>query len=415
MEPRPAASAPPVTLVAAGTFDTIQVGTPLTTPDMVTRAFQAALETSKGYRGPRVKIPVLRASAELPEDRQLDGDVRRNYRKIHAVTSAQALTASGGVCVPPNVRYDLPILGDQGRPVRDGAMVRFGADRGGIKTLVPPTLPDTEDAITVWTMANDANPSDPATKACMSVSCPEDSDGVVEALVKCLEFGNFRQRFFPEQFAAFMDLTAVQHARTAETRLLTAIGTGSTQVTTGEMLGVTRDLLAMLDRGIAAMKSRHRVRDLSIRWVAPFWLKDMIRSDVARQMPVGTMDETLVLADAAIERWFTGRGVNVTWTLDGESGQVFGAQADGGMNPWPSTVVSYLYPEGSWLFLDGGQLDLGIVRDSTLNSTNDFQVFAETIEGAHFHGVESLRITSDVCPSGAAGALVESDPCTIGS
>ena len=67
---------------------------------------------------------------------------------------------------------------------------------------------------------------------------------------------------------------------------------------------------------------------------------------------------------------------------------------------WPSDVHWYLYPEGSFLFLDGGTLDLGLVRDSTLNDTNDFQVFAETFEAVAFVGVESLAVTSTVCPNG---------------
>lgn len=32
------------------------------------------------------------------------------------------------------------------------------------------------------------------------------------------------------------------------------------------------------------------------------------------------------------------------------------------------------------VYIDGGVLDLGIVRDSTLNSTNDYHVFGETFE-----------------------------------
>ena len=35
---------------------------------------------------------------------------------------------------------------------------------------------------------------------------------------------------------------------------------------------------------------------------------------------------------------------------------------------------------GTMVFLDGGTLELGIVRDSALNSTNDYQIFAESFE-----------------------------------
>jgi hypothetical protein len=42
------------------------------------------------------------------------------------------------------------------------------------------------------------------------------------------------------------------------------------------------------------------------------------------------------------------------------------------------------FPEGTFLYIDGGTLDLGLVRDSTLNSTNDFQVFGEIFNNTVF-------------------------------
>jgi hypothetical protein len=41
----------------------------------------------------------------------------------------------------------------------------------------------------------------------------------------------------------------------------------------------------------------------------------------------------------------------------------------------------YLFPEGAIQFLDAGRLDLGVVRDSTLDATNDYETFVETFEG----------------------------------
>jgi hypothetical protein len=45
-----------------------------------------------------------------------------------------------------------------------------------------------------------------------------------------------------------------------------------------------------------------------------------------------------------------------------------------------------------------------MVRDSTLNRTNDLQVFSETFEEVILPGHESLVITCDVCPGGATSA-----------
>lgn len=395
-------------------------GERLDDPDKLARAFQAAIESTKGYRhGPPVKVPVARAGADVadlyPEDRILDGNSRMNARKIEAVTSPQALTAAGGICAPINVRYDLPVIGDDDRPVRDMALARFGADRGGVSTIPPPQLTDLDGAVGIWTEANDTNPSSPATKPCLTVTCPDEDTTLVEAITLCLETGNFRARFFPEQIDAWMRLAAVNQARRAENQLLAAIGTGSTQVTSGQLLGATRDVLTTLDRAVAAIRSRFRLNTpMPLRFIAPFWLRDMIRTDLAREMP-GSGQERLAAADAEIEGWIRARGVNVTWSLDGESGQVFHAQGDGPLIGWPSTVVSYLYPEGSWLFLDGGELNLGVVRDSTLNATNDLQMFSETFESAHFHGNVSYRLAMDLCPDGTVSGTVDIDPCSTGS
>jgi hypothetical protein len=91
--------------------------------------------------------------------------------------------------------------------------------------------------------------------------------------------------------------------------------------------------------------------------------------------------------------------------------QIFPAQAAGLLNGWPTVVQWYLFHEGAWLVLDGGTLDLGIVRDSTLNSQNRYQMFFEAFENIVFVGVESLRIRSTICVNGATSGTVA--PTTI--
>lgn len=417
--PTPKPDKAPVALIAAGSAEGVQPGDDVTgQPDKIAALLLRAYETSRGYRGPVTKVPIVRTFATFPDERFLDGDRKRNADKIAAVTSLSALAASGGICAPTPVRYDLPITDSSAaRPFRD-ALARFGADRGGIRTLPPPILSDLEGAVDVWTEANDQSPADPTTKPCLTVTCPEDDDEtVVEAITRCLKFGNFRARYFPEQVEAWLALLDAQHARQAENRLIATVGAGSTQITTGaDGLGTTRDVLAHGIRAATAFRSRHRLpRTYPMRWMWPEWLIDNMRVDLARQMPVGTLAETLAVAEAAIVRFFEVNNLNVSTFMDGEAGQVFGAQGDGLLNPWPTSVVTYMFVEGSWLFLDGGALDLGLFRDSTLVGTNDVQMFAETFEEAHFHGVESFRITMDVCPSGKAAALEDFDPCSSGS
>lgn len=415
MKPRQE-TAPAWNLVASANVPGITAGEPLDTPERVATAFASAFEATRGrVTGPRVKMPVARISARYPDERYLDGNARENQRKLNQVTSLDAITGSGGICAPSEILYDVPTLGTDARPVRDRMMTNFGADRGGVTTLPPPIITDVVGAVDNWTNTDDINAS--STKPCLEVTCPSEDETLVEAITRCLQFGNFRARFWAEQIDAWMRLVGVQHARFAENRLLAAIGTGSTQVTAGQNYGTVRDVLANLDRAVSALRSRHRIGEaFPLRWGYPFWLLANIRTDLARE-GYGTTDERLARADATIESYFRSRNVNPTSFLDGEAGQILGTQGDGPMINWPTSVITYLYPEGSWLFLDGGTLDLGLVRDSTLNSTNDVQMFAETFEGAHFHGVESWRIVMDICPSGVGQVALDksAEVCFEGS
>ena len=146
-----------------------------------------------------------------------------------------------------------------------------------------------------------------------------------------------------------------------------------------------------------------------MRWFAPAWIKQWLVADLVNsQFDRFSRDEAGVIA---MLRELG--GIEPSFTLDGETGQgqIFGAQAAGALLTFPSTITHYLFPEGSFLFLDGGELELGIVRDSVLNSTNDYQIFGETFENVAFVGVESLRITSTLCPAGATGGPAASLLC----
>lgn len=415
-----------LTLTAAGNVGGMARGQAFESPEDFARAMLNVWESTTAQRGGLTKVPVARIGhsdlSHYPEDRRLGRDPVENMERIAAVTSLEALTASGGTCAPYPVSYELPGVAVNDRPVRD-ALARFGADRSGIRFFPPLTFNDptsVRTGVDKWTEDNDRNPGSdgPATKPVTTMVCPDESTVEVYAVTKRLRVGNFNARFFPELVAAYNREMDAWHARFAETELLDAIGAGSTQVDVGQVLGTARDVLAAIDRLVAARRSWHRMSPMQpFRFLLPFWLRDMIRTDIARQLPVGTVEETLAVADATIDRFFAVRNVNTSWYLDTETGegQQFGAQGAGPAIGWPSTVVGYLYPEGAWLFLDGGTLDVGIIRDSDLVDTNDFEIFMETFENAAMTGVESLKVQMDVCPDGSVSATVDINPCATGS
>jgi hypothetical protein len=204
------------------------------------------------------------------------------------------------------------------------------------------------------------------------------------------------------------ELGMISHARYAETRLLTRIGSLSTAVTTTEELGAARDVFVAIEKAAAGYRSRYRLSETHpLRVIFPQWFKNALRADVTKQLPGDGQDVTFNLSDSTINRWFDARDINVTWHMDGETGQVFGEQEAGELLEFPDNVVWYLFSEGTFVFLDGGTLDLGLVRDSTLNGTNDYKIFLETFEGVAKVGIESLRITTPVRLYGATAATVD--------
>ena len=142
-------------------------------------------------------------------------------------------------------------------------------------------------------------------------------------------------------------------------------------------------------------------RNAMIRGLFPEWLIDAIQVDLGR----ATFTRQDAESDA--RSMIAQTGVTAAFYKDGPSdgtAQIFGPQTAGNLLTFPTAVQYALYPEGAWLHLDSGSLDLGIVRDSTLNSTNDYQVFAETWEQAALIGVDSQWHTATLSFNGTFSA-----------
>ncbi len=346
---------------------------------------------------------VASVTTKFPEERTLTTDAESNWNKIQAVTGPEALVASGGHQAPFEVKYDIFGLGTGVRPVRD-SLPRFQADRGGIRYIVPPILSDYASAVGIWTAANDsAETPSPSAKLSLTVAAASETTVSTDAVTLQLQFGNLLTRAYPELIARHNELGLIQHAREAEGNLLTKIGTASTAVTSTSVVGLARDFLVQLGRAATAYRSRHRLEaDAPLRVIMPAWIKDAMAADLTLSMP----GDSTLNAYAEIEGYIASRGINVTYALDIAGGTAaFAAQDAGAMNEFPDTFIWYMFAEGTFLFLDGGTMDLGIIRDSTLVGTNDYKMFVETFENVAKVGIESLKVTSTINVNGTASAL----------
>jgi hypothetical protein len=390
-----------VAITAGADIPGYTAGSPLEDMSAVAEAMSKRLHTLRRVNGGDGEQHIVASFAtQYPEERTLTTDPESNWAKIHAVTSPEALVASGGHVAPFETKYDIFGLGTTVRPVRD-ALPRFQADRGGIRFVTPPVLSDYANAVGVWTAANDsAETPDPAAKTSLTVTSAAENSVSTDAVTLQLQFGNLMTRAYPELIARHNELGLIQHAREAEQYLLSKVAAGSTAVTTTSLIGFGRDFLVQVGRAAAAYRSRHRMEaDAPIRVIAPSWVRDAMQADLALSMPG---DGSLAVSASEIDGYLAARNIVASYSLDQN---VFGSQGVSALVEFADSFTWYLFAEGTFLFLDGGTLDLGIIRDSSLVGTNDYKMFVETFEGVAKVGVEGLVITSTISVNGVAAAL----------
>lgn len=382
------------------------------------QAFAERFNTLKGTRDAG-RFHVARVEYAYPESRRLSAtDWTTNTARIEAASGPDAIVAAGGLCAPLETLYDIQTIGVTRRPIRD-ALTRFGVDRGGIQYRQPFDALTMNSGLGVWTLADDEavgvveepDVPDPS-KSCFIVDCPGVEEATIYSTYLCMEFPNITARFDREWVDATTRAADVAWARFAENQLLARLLAGSKHVHAGAAVSATRDMLVNLDKTIAYYRNRHRLDDMvPLRLILPRWVKELWRADLTRGF-AGEL-EALAVADATIESWFRARGVNITFHLDGLNAdatvtpnvpaQNYGPLvANDPIPPFIDRVDGLLYAEGDWLFLDGGTLDLGLVRDSALNARNRYRQFQETFEGAAFRGIETLRLNMEVQPTGAS-------------
>jgi len=257
----------------------------------------------------------------------------------------------------------------------------------------------------------------PTTKPCIEINCGSETEVLVEAITQCVTISNFRARFAPEQLSQALTYVGQAHSVTAEIELLRQMRAFAKHVSGTQLFGYARDSLVTLSLINAYFRDKYRMsQNTMLRVVLKAWVKDAVRSDLAKAaFPYegGDAYNSLSVPDAAINQWFADRNMVVTWALDSDvADQNFTNQAPGTVaNPsalvgWPAVTRMLIFSEGTFQFLDGGQLDLGVVRDSALNAVNKFQIFSESFEGVAPRGFEALDFSAAFRVNGAAAGTV---------
>jgi hypothetical protein len=261
----------------------------------------------------------------------------------------------------------------------EDALPMVAAERGGFNIPTPTTLVDATDAITTIEEAEDALGGTFATKACLDLSCPTYTETAVTIIAACREFGNLNAMAWPEKIRHEIEITRAMLARVSETYLLERIKALSINTTSGAAtlsgLSYLVDAIAKSQFGI-----RGRLRlPRTARFVAllPAVILDMLLVDT-----VQTIDGNRFRSREGLDEYLRSTGIDPVYYLDGDfaAGDDMipdAAQAAGALESWPNTFQWAIFPQGTFMGMVMPELNLGVVRDSTLNSTNDFQVFWE--------------------------------------
>jgi hypothetical protein len=330
----------------------------------------------------------------------------------------ESIVAGGGWCAPPENRYDFFNVACEGGAID---LPTFGVTRGGINFPTSPSLADTFSPALPWYTAFSnatvpwlwTNTDDVATvtgtpnKPCIRVPCATMNPVLLECYGICLTAGNLADNAWPESTRNFLRLLMAAHFHASNARYLAQISAAAVSITGGSCAagsGAIAPILGTAEMAAWDYRTKFGMCDDDVlEWILPSWAKGLIRSDLAKR--TREQQDFLNVTDAQIAAWFDTRNLRVQFVDDF---QVRAAGQPGASTPitsYPSTVNGLLYAAGTVVRGNGMTLDLGVVRDSTLNAENDFT--AAWMEECHLIakiGHEIRNYTINVCPDGTVGA-----------
>ena len=352
--------------------------------DVVTRKAKS-MPVTRGNPNNQLVASVKNEFSHTVDERTSPSEIRELFDYLTSPEKQAALVAGGGWCAPSEIRYDFFNIACSSGLID---LPTVGVTRGGIQFPVSPSLADTVNSIAfggfavtfngdsvpwLWTEDDDiAAATGSPTKPCVRVPCPTFDEERLELYGICLTAGNLADSAYPEATQHMIRLLMAAHDHAMNARLIALMVAASSAVTsiTG---GAATDAAApriFNAVGLAATDYRERYGmclDDVLEVVLPAWVREVIRGDLAWKAGV----ELQAVPNSEIDSYFLARNVRVQWVDDW---QVRGASQFGNataMTAWPTTVDFLIYAAGTFIHGNGMSLDLGVVRDSVLNETND--------------------------------------------
>jgi hypothetical protein len=389
--------------------------------------------TQLGNSAPRHKVATITNEFAHTADMNTNPYVLQEIiDEMMAADGSPALTAAGGWCAPNEIRYNFFNIAEEPSGLLD--LPTVGVTRGGLQWPVSPAIGD------VFFQAGGSNPasgfggfafsfantSDPwlwsesddiltvtgsVNKPTLRVPCSSFTSGRLEAYGLTLTAGNLTDSAYPEQTQNFLRLLRMAYAHAINARLISLVVAGATSFSGLGAANMPAFQTILDGVELAATDYRNKFAmadDAVLEVMLPRWVLAVMRADLAWRNNV----ERESVPDSVIRGYFTDRGVRVQFVSDW---QVRGSGLPGTsattLVKFPATADMIMFAPGTFLHGQGMSLDLGVVRDSVLNSENDFT--AAWAEETHMiakvgHEARKYTITFGVNGSGTAGQTVGS-------
>lgn len=337
---------------------------------------------------------------------------------LTAATDVEILTAAGGWCAPSEISYDFFNI------VCEDGMIDLptvGLNRGGVQYPTSPSFGDlvsVPDIVWEWTEQDDidAADSDSVFKPCVRLECPEFVDRRADCHGFCVTAGNLVDYAYPELVANWLRLVFAIRAKATNAGIIDVLingGGSGDPITpsiavdhTGLLGATTSALLQSIELSIVDYREKFSMcSDAIMEVVLPRWANAVVRADLANREGIDVFGVT----NGMIADWFNLRGARVQFVGDWQVRDTgaAGTATPGGATPltaWPDTMEYLVFAPGTFVRGNGMSLDLGVTRDSVLNSTNDHTAaWAEDCFAILKPGHESRVVSVALCPSGEIG------------
>lgn len=341
----------------------------------------------------------------------LDSNPAEIDQVLTAATDTGALVAAGGWCAPSEISYDFFNI------VCEDGMIDLPTvgvlNRGGFRWPTSPSIADVfadADATWSWTEQQDidAVDSDSDLKTCSRVPCSDFEEVRAACDGLCITAGNLTDFAYPEMIANYLRLVMAARAHRTNQQIIAGLVADSTAVTMGDTgQGAAASILNAAELQAVDYRERYRMcEDAIVEAVFPRWALAAVRADLANRTGV---ENFMSVTNQQIAAWFDARNIRVQFVADWQAGFAGSPIGSPAAIPtaWPTSVQFMLYAPGTFVRGQGLQLDLGVVRDSTLNERNDHTAaWMEDCYAVAMVGHTSRVVTTEINTLGVTGAAV---------